>query len=299
MKFLTLIVVLSLLAGCSNRVDHTSSPHIDHVAPFYSAHVMPRNIDIWLPREYESKPGQHFPVLYMHDGQNLFNHGDAALGVAWDIDRTAQRLMDKGEIRPAIIVAIWNTPKRELEYFPAQISTYVSGITATDVSAAADLADNYLKFIVYELKPYIDQRYRTLEDRANTYIAGSALGAVISLYALTEYSNVFGGVACISADWSLLFGHDSNLDQSVRHYLEDKLPMTGAHRFYFYEGAISANQYDESAQWQIDKILHEKGYIQGGDWQVKKIPGTGHNENSWQVRANSMLEFLLGPKLAQ
>lgn len=299
MKFLAVIAALSLLAGCSNRVDHTSSPHIDRVAPFHSAYVMPRNVDIWLPREYESKPGQHFPVLYMHDGQNLFNHADATLGISWDIDRVAQQLMDKGVIKPAIIVAIWSTPKRNLEYFPAQISNYAVNTIPVDLIADTALADNYLRFIVHELKPYLDKRYRTLHDKNNTYIAGSTMGALISLYALAEYPDVFGGVACISADWSLLFESKSFSDDRVIRYLEDKLPKAGSNRFYFYESVTNTDKYKESLQLQVDEILHGKGYIHGFNWQAKKIPGASYDENTWQVRVNSMLEFLLGANAAK
>lgn len=291
MKFLTLIVLLSLLAGCFNQVDHTVRPQIDHVAPFYSAQVMPRNVDIWLPRQYHSGVQQRFPVIYMHDGQNLFEHENADLGIAWDIDRVAQRMMDKKQIKPAIIVAIWSTPKRGQEYFPACVS--FSNNHASDTSIACK-GNDYLRFIVNELKPYVDKHYRTLPDQQNTAIAGSSMGALLSLYALAEYPDIFGRVAGVSAQWSVLLNSDNaGSVETLENYLAHKLPAAGQHRFYFDVG-VPASSLDEVYQASLDKILQEKGYVQERDWVSKNIPGSVYNQNPWNLRTDAMLQFLIG-----
>lgn len=285
MKFLTMMVICSLLAGCFNRVDHTASPVIERVTPFYSAHVTPRRVDIWLPREYQSRPGQRFPVLYMHDGQNLLNHADATLGVAWDIDRTAQRLMDQKKIKPAIIVAVWSTSTSDREYFPERMLSNLVDLHNSDAPSPVvkTPADKYLSFMVGELKPYIDKHYRTLTDNNNTFIAGTSMGAWVSLYALAEYPHVFGSVACISAN------HASS-DRLIQ-YLEEKLPEADGHRFYF---DTVAKDYMEFPWPDVDEIFHEKNYQQGGDWITRENGSVMVDANFWHMRADLMLEFLLG-----
>jgi predicted alpha/beta superfamily hydrolase len=305
MKFLTFITIISLLAGCSNQVDHTSKPRIDSLVPFYYAYVMARQVDIWLPREYQSKPGQRFPVLYMHDGQNLFSHSNAALGIALDLDTTAQRLMDQRKIKPAIIVAIWSTPRRHLEYFPTPITTYLSdadriAMANSEIHMNNDLANDYLQFIVHELKPYLDKHYRTLPDKNNTLVAGSSMGALISFYALTEYPDVFGSAACISMQGRMLLNNDTlSLAQSAQRYIEDKLPMAGSHRLYIDTGDASRDGYYEQNSLSIDKIMQAKGYVQGWDWVTKKNSGPELDEHSWQLRMDPVLEFLLGKNTNQ
>ena len=289
MKFLTVIVLFSLVTGCSNQVDHTLHPQIDHVAPFYSAQVMPRNVDIWLPRQYHTGAQQRFPVIYMHDGQNLFEHENADLGIAWDIDRVAQRMMDKKQIKPAIIVAIWSSPKREQEYFPGCVT-----FSNSDETPAACVGGDYLRFIVNELKPYVDKHYRTHTDQQNTFIAGSSLGALVSLYAMTEYPDVFGGAAGVSMQWPMLSNSDdtASVDAWV-NYLGQKLPAKGQHRFYF-DVATPTRDIDALYQTRMETILQEQGYIQGRDWKSRKVPGAVYNQNPWNLRADSMLEFLFG-----
>lgn len=286
MKFLTMIVVLSVLAACSNQADNNVHPRIDSVVPFYSAYVMPRNVDIWLPRQYQISAQKHFPVIYMQDGQNLFDHTKAPLGIAWDIDDAAQRLIDKKIIQPAIIVAIWSTPQRRWEYFPDHVA-------GSDIPLF--LADNYLKFIVQELKPYIDSHYRTLADQRNTSVAGSSLGALISLQAFLEYPEIFGNLACIATDWGRLFGEGTaSHTQGVKNYIERKLPPSGHHRLYFDYSTATLGRYYEPHQQMVEKIMRSKGYQQGMDWVTEKIPGSEKDENTWYVRKDEVLEFLLG-----
>lgn len=294
MKFLTVIVLLSLLAGCFNQVDHTVRPQIDHVAPFYSAQVMPRNVDIWLPRQYNSGVQQRFPVIYMHDGQNLFEHENADLGIAWDIDRIAQRMMDKKQIKPAIIVAIWSSPKREQEYFPDCVT-----FSNSDETPATCVGGDYLRFIVNELKPYVDKHYRTLPEQQNTMIAGSALGALVSLYAVTEYPDVFGRIAGVSVQWPALLHHSETASvEALTTYLEYKLPAAGEHGFYFdivtFDIFTSAPRMDKLYKTSVARVLQEKGYVQGRDWVSRKVPGSVYSQNPWNLRADAMLEFLIG-----
>jgi predicted alpha/beta superfamily hydrolase len=141
----------------------------------------PRNVSVWLPPGYDESGGR-YPVLYLHDGQNLFDQSTAAFGVEWQVDETATRLMEAKEIPPVIIVGIWNTPERIEEYTVTKDRRLEQGGRGLD----------YIQFLTSELKPLIDRTYRTRPEQDSTYIGGSSLGGLISLHACMEQPDVFG-----------------------------------------------------------------------------------------------------------
>lgn len=295
--------VFILLAGCSAQQTAVES-RIDHLGLISSQVVDPRKVDVWLPRQYFENPEQRFAVLYMHDGQNLFEATTSGYGVAWEVDDAAQRLIDAGEIRPVIIVGVWNTPKRRLEYFPEKAANYFTQQDAAildefkkHLGASENyLADEYLQFLVKELKPQIDAKYRTLPNKPNTFISGSSMGGLISMYAVAEYPEVFGGAGCISTHWPLLFNNDHmSLSDSVRNYMIENFPVAGDHRIYFDFGTATLDQFYEVHQVKVDKIMRAKGYVEEKDWVTKKFPGAEHNEAAWQKRMDVVLKFLLKP----
>jgi predicted alpha/beta superfamily hydrolase len=170
-------------------------------ARFESKYVETRHIDVWMPPGYYDDEAP-YPVIYMHDGQNLFDPVLAAYNVDWGVDEAVSRLIATRGLNGAIVVGIWNTDFRWQEYMPAKPlkGPAMKQVRADflDVAGGPSIADEYLKFIVEELKPFIDSRYRTLPDRAHTFIMGSSMGSLISLYAVSEYPDVFGGAGCIS-----------------------------------------------------------------------------------------------------
>src|SRR5215813_14816840 len=149
-----------------------------------------RDIVVYLPPSYESNKHQRYSVLYMNDGQNLFDGATSFIpGQEWRIDETAQSLIGEGKIEPLIIVGIDNAGKdRVNEYTPAADAKYKAG----------GQADQYGRMLVEELKPFIDSNYRTLKDAAHTGIGGSSLGGLVSMYLGLKYKDVFSRVAVIS-----------------------------------------------------------------------------------------------------
>ncbi len=150
----------------------------------------PRNVSVWLPPGY-GESDERYPVLYLHDGQNLFDAATAAFGVEWQVDETATRLIEAKEIRPIIVVGIWNTPDRIDEYTLTEDRQLKRGGRGLD----------YIQFLTSELKLLIDRTYRTLPEQNTTLIGGSSLGALISLHACIEKPDVFG--ACLAFSPSL------------------------------------------------------------------------------------------------
>lgn len=258
---------------------------------FPSAHVAARNVDVWLPPSYGEDPQRRYPVLYMHDGQNLFDPSLSYTGTDWDVDGAMTRLIDAGAIREAIVVGVWNTPLRFAEYMPkAPIPGEIvgSGIEGRPIGRRDDVrSDDYLRFLVEELKPFIDARYRTLPGRDDTAVMGSSMGGLISLYAATRHPEVFGGVGAVSTHWPAC-------DGCMIDWLRAELPAPGGHRFYFDFGTATLDALYPPHQSRMDAVMRERGYREGEDWVTRRFEGAEHNESAWKARLEVPLRFLLG-----
>lgn len=252
-----------------------------------SRYVAPRFVDIWAP------PGASgpLPVLYMHDGQNLFMTGEAFGGEPWGVDAALEALVATGRLSGAIVVGVWNTARRWREYGPQQPLEALRGTTAWNMLVAQAggelIADAYVDFLVAELKPFVDATVPTLASRADTFVMGSSMGGLISLYALERYPAVFGGAACLSTHWPA--GGALLVDA-----MADALPAPGAHRLYFDYGTRGLDAQYEPLQRRMDARLAAAGYTPGHDWVTRAFPGADHNEASWRERLHIPLAFLLG-----
>lgn len=264
--------------------------HLDRFPDFKSRWVAPREVDVWLPPAYASQPEKRFPVIYLHDGQNLFDPKTSYGGVPWSVDEAMLRLIAAHKTDGAIVVGIWNTPARFAEYMPQKAVRGASASTGLPnfpaIPAARLHGDAYLRFIVRELKPFVDQKYRTAAGRDRTFVMGSSMGGLISLYAVLEYPDVFGGAACLSTHWPAA-------DGQMIDYLAAHLPRRGAHKFYFDFGTATLDAAYEPYQRRADAILRAAGYVEGRDWLSRKFPGAEHSERSWRQRVDIPLAFLL------
>jgi enterochelin esterase-like enzyme len=270
---------------------------IKRVDSFASKYVAARTIAVWLPEDYDST--KKYPVLYMHDGQNLFDSTVTHNHEEWKVDETITKLIRENKIRSCIVVGIWNTGvTRWNEYFPAKAVKYFSAsdmntFTTTYLKTPLQ-ADAYLKFLVKELKPFIDRSFPTLSDRDNTFIAGSSMGGLISLYAMCEYPKVFGGAACISTHWIGGWPPPVNyIPDGFYQYLKDELPSPKNHKVYFDYGTETLDQHYKPYQLEVDKIMTAKGYT-SSSWITKEFVGENHSEKSWKKRLYIPIEFLLG-----
>ncbi len=252
---------------------------------FPSAFVDSRHIEIWLPPGGEKSRSRKYPVVYMHDGQYLFR----TAWDSWGLQEKMDRLVREDKISPAVIVGIWNTGKRWQEYAPERP---VREIVSSEKQAAMHetgyypTSDNYLKFMVHELKPFIDRTFPVKTEPQYTFTMGSSLGGVISTYAACEYPEVFGGAAGMSTHWPVVGG-------VMVPYLEQALPDPDTHKFYFDYSTLSFDVQYESFQNEIDQLMRSFGYIHGENWITDKIIDVGHDAISWGKRADGPLSFLL------
>jgi enterochelin esterase-like enzyme len=263
---------------------------------FPSRFVAPRNVEVWLPPGYERDAAARYPVLYVHDGQNVFAPATAYGGVDWGVDETMTRLIAERRVRPAIVVAIWNTAARLAEYLPQKalppgarergIALHIPGIEPLRDSVRSDA---YVRFLVEELKPFVDRTYRTRPGRADTFLMGSSMGGLISAYALAEHPDVFGGAACLSTHWPAA-------DGAMVEYLRGHLPSPTTHRLYFDHGTATLDSLYAPYQRRVDDVLRAGGYVDDVSLSSRVFPGAEHSERAWRVRVAEPLVFLLGQR---
>ncbi len=211
---------------------------LKHYPNIQSPGLLPRDVWVWTPPQYNQNDQAHFPVIYMQDGQNLFIKEKSYTHVTWGVAEVITKLSAFGFIQPAIVVGIDNTENRSGDYLPTKPfetqggKALIAELIEKDPEALEEfayVADEYLKLLVEKIKPQIDADYRTLPDMRNTFVMGSSSGALISLYALVEYPDVFGGAGCLSTHWPAL-------QHLTTPYLSKFLPNAGVHRVYFDHG---------------------------------------------------------------
>ena len=306
MKKYILNIVFLLISGCifSQDIPKVSSGKIERIADFKSEFVTPRNIDVWLPDNYSD--AKKYSVLYMHDGQMLFDAEATWNKQSWEVDEVVTSLLKDNKIDDVIVVGIWNgVTTRHMDYFPQKpfeslTQTQQDSIYNANRSNGQNVfngkvnSDNYLKFIVKELKPLIDKKYSVHRDKKHTFIAGSSMGGLISLYAICEYPNVFGGAACLSTHWPGIFTVENNpIPEAFYDYLKTNYPNPKNHRIYFDYGTATLDAMYEPLQLKVDEIMKAKGY-NSLNWSTNKFEGEDHSEKAWQKRLHIPLEFLLG-----
>lgn len=301
-RSITTIVIYLL---CHNfaiaQLPVVSSGTIKRFESFTSKFVDARKVDVWLPDGYT--PKKKYAVLYMHDGNSLYDSTIMWNRQEWGVDETVSKLLKENKIRNVIVVGIWNNGAyRHSEYFPQKILKDIPDkVRKTIVEEQLKnkpLADNYLKFLVTEVKPFIDSAFSTWKDRKNTFVAGSSMGGLISLYAICSYPKIFGGAACLSTHTPMIMKEkisdyiDKDIASKFRNYLTANLPDPKTHKIYMDYGDKTLDSFYMPYQQKIDMVFKAKGFT-AENWITKFFPGEDHSEKSWCKRLDIPLLFLL------
>jgi hypothetical protein len=280
-----------------------SSGKLIRLENFRSKFVNPRNIDVWLPEGYDA--GKKNAVIYMHDGQMLFDSTTTWNKQEWHVDEVITKLHSEGTIKDCIVVAIYsNNEYRNSEYLPSvaldELMEPTRSYIVKDLLKNKPLSDNYLKFIVEELKPYIDSTFSTFSDPSNTIIIGSQMGGLISVYAFCKYPAVFGGAGCLSTHWpiigtGLLYNMkiSDNTARAFRDYLSSGIPRPPRGKIYFDYDSENPDSRCKPYQQLVDTIMKKAGYT-SSNWLTGEFANYDNSERSWSRRLNIPLEFLLG-----
>ena len=238
-----------------------------------------RDVLVYLPPGYETDKGRRYSVLYLQDGQNLFDGATSFIpGQEWRVDETIGSLISTGQIEPLIVVGIYNTKDRINEYTPVE-----------DVKYKGGKADLYGRMLVEELKPFIDSTYRTQNGAKHTGLGGSSLGGLVSLYLGLKYPHIFGRIAVVSP--SVWFA-----DKQIVHYVEalSKRPNL---RIWIDTGTKEGRNTEdtqntvENARLLKDTLVR-KGWRPGKDLSYFEAEGAEHNERAWAARVEPILRFL-------
>lgn len=298
----SIILALLLLTGTAQvraaatveALPQVASGRIERLAHFPSRYVDARNVDVWLPAGYDGS--KRYNVLYMHDGQMLFDPALTWNHQAWHVDQAVSRLLAQGKMADTIVVGVWNNGSfRHAEYFPEKtLPDLAPPLRATFIKqqlAGKPQADNYLRFLVEELKPAIDRKYATLPQREHTFIMGSSMGGIISLYAISEYPDVFGAAACLSTHWVATFEANAYFPMAMFHYLQAKLPSPAQHRLYMDRGTETLDALYRVPQDFADQIVADGGYTER-NFRSSVFPGAAHTEQAWSARLDGVLSFL-------
>ncbi len=233
--------------------------------------IKPRDVIVWLPPSYNTDTSERYPVLYMQDGQNIFDPRTSSFGVDWQLDEVADSLIKAGVIKPIIIVGIYNTKDRSKEY------------TNTKLGHA------YMNFVIKILKPLIDKEFRTLPNRKNTAVGGSSAGGLISFMLLWEYPGVFSQAACLSTAFHI---KNINYIPNVARYHGKKKNI----KIYIDIGTKDLEKRLKPGVDEMVEALKEKGYLLGNDLEYYIAKGADHSEADWAKRDWRFLEFMFKNK---
>lgn len=221
----------------------------------------PHRIRLYLPPSYEENSLRRYPVLYMHDGHNLFFPEEAFTGDTWEVKETLE-LLDEMNITGEVIVVGVSPADRLREYTKPGY-------------------EDYGRFLAKELKPLIDRTYRTLPDPQHTAVMGSSLGGVVSLFCAWEYPEVFGKCACMSSTFAM----EDDLRERIANEPKRKV------RFYLDSGGRGDNFEVTKA---MTELLQRRGYEYGRDLIYLAFPQSGHSESDWAVRAHIPFQYFFG-----
>lgn len=251
------------------KIEGQITGFVEYHRNFSGSGIKARDIVVWLPPEYSSESDRRYPVLYMHDGQNIVDPSTSSFQVDWQIDEAADSLIKQKLIEPLIIVGIYNTPQRNNEY------------------SENDTGYAYMNFIVDSLKPFIDRNYRTKPDRQNTANGGGSLGGLISFILAWQYSEIFSKAFCFSPAFKI----------DRYNFVDNVLSYSGKKKEINLFICNGDDELDTRLQTGVDEMLNaltKNGYKERTDFYYVKAKNSQHGERDWSKNIPRALIYLFG-----
>jgi predicted alpha/beta superfamily hydrolase len=243
--------------------------------PDFKSEILPgcRDIIVYLPLGYD-ETDHSYPVLYLHDGQNLFDGSTSYIpGGVWGVHETADELIASGQVEPLIVVGIHNAGAKRIDEYTPTSSTKMGG----------GKADLYGRMIVEEVKPMIDRTFRTQPDPANTGLGGSSLGGLVTLYLGLRRPDVFGKLAVLSP--SVWWDH-----KIILNFVRDATPKPEL-KIWLDMGTGEGQKHLRDSEL-LRNLLLEQGWVDDVDLRYVRVEGGTHDEAAWGQRVAPLLEFL-------
>ncbi|MDC8754005.1 alpha/beta hydrolase-fold protein [Erythrobacter sp. sf7] len=260
-----------------------------------------QRLSIWLPPGYDVGE-RRYPVLYMHDGHNLFDVAKSNFNKIWAADKAMLAASASGKVEPHIIIGIWAPgADRYRQYLPRSAYDAVGGPLRAQMDATAGgevVSDRYLAWIAGPLKSWVDTAFRTRPARDDTAIIGSSMGGLMSCYAFVERADVFGRAGCVSSHWpaidpQIVEGESDAVKALWDGWFAARLGAPDGRRVWMDHGTATLDAYYAPYQQVIDKRFAAAGWVKGRDWQSKVYEGAEHEENAWAARLPEIFGWLL------
>lgn len=297
-RWIAAVLALLSLAGPLAAEDRGRLIEYERVA----AQGLPdQRLTIWLPPGYDTSDAR-FPVLYMHDGHNLFDVKNSNFNKIWAADKAMLAAVKSGKVEPHIIIGIWAPGRdRHRQYLPRSLYDKTAGNLRQQLdgmTAGGVISDRYLAWIAGPLKSWVDSSFRTRPGRDDTAIVGSSMGGLMSCYAFLERPEVFGRAGCVSSHWPAVDPRSVEGDSAELKALWDgwfaaRLGAPGGRRVWMDHGTATLDAFYAPYQQVVDARFASAGWQRGRDWESRVYPGAEHEENAWAARLPEVFGWLL------
>lgn len=257
-------------------------------------------VDIWLSSQYLENPDKKFPVLYMHDGQNLFDAATTWNHQSWEMDSVVSALASRNEIVAPVIVGVHSVAETRL----ADLMPIAPFAESPELNRFMDIkthnqplrGDAYAAFVSSTLRDSIENSYRVLTGPENTAVMGSSMGGLMSVYMFCEYPEVYGSAGCLSTHWVGMVESYENGDErfpkAMYEYIEARIPRDGKHKIYFDRGTATIDAYYDKWDNKIISMVEGAGYSRPEFLDSFVAIGAPHEENAWKARVDRPLKFM-------
>lgn len=294
-----LLLLLALLLPTLAAAQEDQGRRIEYTEVL-AAGLPPQRLTIWLPPGYD-RSNKRYPVLYMHDGHNLFDLANSNFNKIWAADKAMLKVAAEQGIEPRIIVGVWAPGKDRFRQYlprpaydaaPPSLRAQMDGMTGGPV-----ISDAYLAWLAGPLKTWVDASFRTRPGREDTAIAGSSMGGLMSCYAIAARPDIYGQAACISSHWPAI-GPDTvkgfNPDTLAvwTGFFDRTLGTPTGRRIWMDHGTGTLDAFYAPYQEPIDAEFAKLGWRRGIDFESRIYPGAEHEENAWAARLPEILSWL-------
>lgn len=293
-----ILLLVSILWCAASQAQSMTKGHLDEIGDLITQQGFPVKAWVWTPNGYD--PKVQCNVIYMFDGQMLFDADKTWNHLEWTMDETVDHLIQQGILGPTIVVGISFTDSlRHSQYTPQkpfeQMSAAQQQLAMATKRPSGSLyylkpivcSDDYLDFVVARLKPYVDSHYATFPDRAHTYIGGASMGGLMAMYGMLEYPQMFRAAFCMSTNWPLTEqSADPGFMTAWEKYASQRLPLLTDHFIYMDHGGRGKDATYGEYQKRVDAFLRQSGFNR---FETRVFPEHDHSEADWAKRIQEVL----------
>lgn len=304
MKWRAALLALLLTACVTPKPTAADRGRLVEIERVEAAGLPDQRLTIWLPPGYD-KSERRYPVLYMHDGHNLFDPAKSNFDKVWAADKAMLAAMAGGEVEPHIIVGIWPPgTDRYRQYLPQSVYDAAGGAPRAAMDAMIGgpvISKAYLDWLAGPLKQWVDRSYRTLPGRNTTAIMGSSMGGLMSCYAFLERPETYGRAGCVSSHWpaadpGAVGEANSELIALWNQWFAERLGQPDGRRLWMDHGTATLDRFYAPYQQAIDARVRAEGWAEGRDFRTEVYEGAEHEENAWAARLPEIFTWLLSAR---